>query len=451
MPFGLTNALAVFMDLMNRVCKPYLDMFMIMCIDYILIYCKIIEEHEEHLNSILELLKKEELYAKFLKCDFWLPKVQLLGDAINSEGIHVVLAKIESIKDWIAKPMTKLTQKIMKYDWREKEEAVFQLLKVGHGIDAKIKKVISYATRQLEIHEKNDMTHDIWRHYLYGMKCVVFTDHKSLQHNLDHKEFSMRQHNMYHDLKKAKIGTYVSKCLTCAKVKVAYQKPFGLLVQPKIPQWKWERVHSTFHVSNFEKCLSNETFVIPLDEIQIDDKLHFVKEPVEIMDREVKGLKESQIPIVKVKEYQEKDKIESKPDKNRKRGEAEKSQKQNTSEPSNASTNVVNAPREPYVVKQDRGSFVDKIIFDLNRAPDSPNQFHYFHCKDVLKDEEACKRCTCVKCGSGLGKGLCYICEHNQNSLNDSPRISETSSQSPPNINHCCYECGDPLDGIFCK
>nr|GFB34541.1 hypothetical protein [Tanacetum cinerariifolium] len=65
---------------------------------------------------------------------------------------------------------------------------------------------------------------------------------------------------------------------------------------------------------------------------------------------------------------------------------------QNSSEPSNASTNVVNAPREPYVVKQDNGSSVDKIIFDLNRAPDSPNQFHCFHCKDVLRDGEACKR-----------------------------------------------------------
>nr|GEX96840.1 hypothetical protein [Tanacetum cinerariifolium] len=69
----------------------------------------------------------------------------------------------------------------------------------------------------------------------------------------------------------------------------------------------------------------------------------------------------------------------------------------------------------------------------------------------VLRDEEAYKRCTCVKCRSGLGKGLCYICGHNQNCLNDSPSISETSSQSPPNINQCCYECGDPLDSIFCK
>nr|GEW72608.1 hypothetical protein [Tanacetum cinerariifolium] len=121
---------------------------------------------------------------------------------------------------------------------------------------------------------------------------------------------------------------------------------------------------------------------------------------------------------------------------------------QNSSEPSNASTNVVNSPREPYVIKQDNESFVDKINF---RAPDSPDQFHCFHCKDVLRAEEACKRCTYAKYGSGLGKGLCYICGHNQNSLNDSPSISETSSQSPPNINHCCYECGDPLDDIFFK
>nr|GFC13978.1 hypothetical protein [Tanacetum cinerariifolium] len=116
---------------------------------------------------------------------------------------------------------------------------------------------------------------------------------------------------------------------------------------------------------------------------------------------------------------------------------------QNTFEPSNAITNVVNAPREPYVVKQDNESFVDKIIFDFNRAPDSPDQFYCFHCKDVLRYGKACKRCTCAKYGSGLGKGLCYICGHNQNSLNDSPSISETSSQSPLNINHCCYVCGN--------
>ncbi|GJU12849.1 putative reverse transcriptase domain-containing protein [Tanacetum coccineum] len=234
MPFGLTNAPAVFMDLMNRVCKPYLDKFVIVFIDDILIYSKNKKEHEEHLKLILELLKKEELYAKFSKCEFWIPKVQFLGHVIDSEGIHVDPAKIESIKDWtspkspteihqflglagyyrrfiegfskIAKPMTKLTQKKVKFEWGDKQEAAFQLLKQKlcsapilalpegsedfiaycdaskKGLGAVLmqrEKVISYASRQLKIHEKNYTTHDlelgavvfalkIWRHYLKG-------------------------------------------------------------------------------------------------------------------------------------------------------------------------------------------------------------------------------------------------------------------------------------------
>nr|GEU66007.1 hypothetical protein [Tanacetum cinerariifolium] len=96
------------------------------------------------------------------------------------------------------------------------------------------------------------------------------------------------------------------------------------------------------------------------------------------------------------------------------------------------------------------GSLVDKIICDLNKAPDSPhlhmfstNQRHCFQCKDMLGDGEFYQRCTCMRCGSGLSKGLCLICENNQNS----PSISENSSQSPPHIiHHCCYGCGDLLD-----
>ncbi|GKF18368.1 putative reverse transcriptase domain-containing protein, partial [Tanacetum coccineum] len=100
MLFGLTNALAVFIDLMNRVCKPYLYKFVIIFIDDIMIYLKNKQEHEEYLKLILELLKKEELYAKFSKCEFWIPKVQFLDHVIDSQDIHMDTAKIESIKDW---------------------------------------------------------------------------------------------------------------------------------------------------------------------------------------------------------------------------------------------------------------------------------------------------------------------------------------------------------------
>ncbi|GJZ33316.1 putative reverse transcriptase domain-containing protein [Tanacetum coccineum] len=174
------------------------------------------KEHEEHLRQILKLLKKEELYAKFSKCEFWISRVQFLGHVIDCRGIHVDPAKIESIKDWaspktpteirqflglagyyrrfiegfskIAKTMTKLTQKGVKFDWGDKQEAAFQLLKQKlcsapilalpegsedfiaycdaskKGLGAVLmqrEKVISYASRQLKIHEKNYTTHDL--------------------------------------------------------------------------------------------------------------------------------------------------------------------------------------------------------------------------------------------------------------------------------------------------
>ncbi|GJX18109.1 putative reverse transcriptase domain-containing protein [Tanacetum coccineum] len=157
MPFGLTNAPAVFMDLMNRVCKPYLDKFVIVFIDDILIYSKTKEDHEVHLGLVLELLRKEKLYAKFSKCEFWLQEVHFLGHVVNQSGIHVDPSKIEAVKNWktpttpseirsflglagyyrrfianfskISKPLTSLTQKNQKYVWGVEQEEAFQTLK----------------------------------------------------------------------------------------------------------------------------------------------------------------------------------------------------------------------------------------------------------------------------------------------------------------------------------
>ncbi|GKD39833.1 putative nucleotidyltransferase, ribonuclease H, partial [Tanacetum coccineum] len=99
-PFGLTNAPVVFIDLMNRVCRPYLDKFVIVFIEDILIYSKTQEEHVEHLRLVLELLEKEKLYAKFTKCEFWPREVQFVGHVINGNVIHVDPSKIEAVKDW---------------------------------------------------------------------------------------------------------------------------------------------------------------------------------------------------------------------------------------------------------------------------------------------------------------------------------------------------------------
>ncbi|KAI3725001.1 hypothetical protein L1987_64772 [Smallanthus sonchifolius] len=145
------------MDLMNRVCKPYLDKFVIVFIDDILIYSKTKSDHEQNLKLVLDLLRKEQLYAKFSKCEFWLKEVQFLGHIVNEKGIHVDPAKIEAVKNWstpktptevrsflglagyyrrfisnfskIVVPLTALTHKGKHYEWGPKQEEAFQLLK----------------------------------------------------------------------------------------------------------------------------------------------------------------------------------------------------------------------------------------------------------------------------------------------------------------------------------
>ncbi|GKD71990.1 putative reverse transcriptase domain-containing protein [Tanacetum coccineum] len=154
------------------------------------------EEHEMHLGLVLELLKKENLYAKFSKCEFWLREIQFLGHVINGDGIHVDPSKIEADKLCNA-PVLALPD--------GSEDFVVYCDASGLGLGCVLMqkgKVIAYESRQLKIHEKNYTTHDlelgavvfalkIWRHYSYGTKSVIYTDHKSLQHIFSQKELNM--------------------------------------------------------------------------------------------------------------------------------------------------------------------------------------------------------------------------------------------------------------------
>ncbi|GKB79042.1 putative reverse transcriptase domain-containing protein [Tanacetum coccineum] len=277
MPFGLTNAPTVFMDLMNRVCKPYLDKFMIVFIDDILIYSKNKKEHEEHLKAILEFLKKEELCAKFSKCEFWIPKVQFLDHVIDSQGIHVDPTKIESIKDWASpKTPTEIRAPILALPKGSKDFVVYcDASHKGLGVVLMQREKILEAQIEAQKPEnlknkdvggmiRKDIPKEKLEPRVDGTLCLngrswlpCYGDLRTVIMHESHKsKYSIHpgSDKMYQDLKKlywwpnikADIATYVSKCLTCAKVKAEHQRPSGLLVQPEIRQWKWDNITMDF-------------------------------------------------------------------------------------------------------------------------------------------------------------------------------------------------------------
>ncbi|GJR17867.1 putative reverse transcriptase domain-containing protein [Tanacetum coccineum] len=292
------------------------------------------KEHEEHLKEILELLKKDKLYAKFSKCEFWIPNVQFLGHVIDSRGIHVDPTKIESIKDWASPKTIRQFLGLAGY-YRsapilalpEGSEDFVVYCDTSHkGLGAVLmqrEKVIAYASRQLKVYENNYTTHDLelgsvelnmrqrrWLELLsdydYDFRyhpgkanieaqkpknlvnedvsgmirkdipkeklepradrtlCLhdrswlpCYGDLRSVIMHESHKlEYSIHpsSEKMYQDMKKlywwpnmkADIATYVSKYLTCAKVKAEHQRPSGLLVQLAIPEWKWDNITMDF-------------------------------------------------------------------------------------------------------------------------------------------------------------------------------------------------------------
>ncbi|GJZ53975.1 reverse transcriptase domain-containing protein [Tanacetum coccineum] len=298
-------------------------------IDDILIYSRNKEEHANHLRIILELLKKEKLYAKFSKCDFWIRIVQFLGHLIDNQRLHVDPAKIEAVKNWTSPTTPTEIQKQEVYLGKDQESA-FQLLKqklceapilaLPEGNDDFVvycdashqdlgavliqrEKVIAYASRQLKPNEENYTTHDLelgavhildqkelnmrqrrWLELLADYDCEiryhpgkanVVADALSRKERIkplrSHKsKYSIHPESdkMYQDLKKLYwwpnikeiITKYVSKCLTCSRVKAECQKPSGLLVQSEIPMWKWERITMDF-ITKLPKTLKGHDII----------------------------------------------------------------------------------------------------------------------------------------------------------------------------------------------
>ncbi|GJR69082.1 putative reverse transcriptase domain-containing protein [Tanacetum coccineum] len=239
------------------------------------------EDHDVHLKLVLELLKKEKLFAKFSKCKFLLQEVHFLGYVINSNGIHVDRSKIEAMKNWkapkssseirsflglagyyrrfimnfskIAKPLTSLTQKNQKYEWgmKQEESGVKDKILAAQGEASKVKNALVEMLCDLDqqVKKKEDgglyFMDRIYVPLIGGVRTVIMDEAHTIWYYIH-----LGADKMYHDLRdmywwpgiKKDIATYVSKCLTYSKVNAEHQRPSGLLHQPEIPEWKWERI-----------------------------------------------------------------------------------------------------------------------------------------------------------------------------------------------------------------
>ncbi|KAL4022938.1 hypothetical protein IC575_016684 [Cucumis melo] len=312
MSFGLTNAPAVFMDLMNRVFREFLDTFVIVFIDDILIYSKTEAEHEEHLRMVLQTLRDNKLYAKFSKCEFWLKQVSFLGHVVSKDGVSVDPAKIEAVTGWtrpstvsevrsflglagyyrrfvenfsrIATPLTQLTRKGAPFVW-SKACCVLMRRRI---IDAQSndpylveKRGLAEAGQTAEFSLSSDGGLLFERRLCVPSDSAVKTELLSEAHS---SPFSMHPGStkMYQDLKrvywwrnmKREVAEFVSKCLVCQQVKAPRQKPAGLLQPLSIPEWKWENVSMDF-ITGLPRTLRGFTVIwVVVD--RLTKSAHFV-------------------------------------------------------------------------------------------------------------------------------------------------------------------------------
>ncbi|GJS86602.1 putative reverse transcriptase domain-containing protein [Tanacetum coccineum] len=314
MPLGLTNAPAVFMDPMNRVCKPYLDKFVIVFIDDILIYSKNKKVHEEHLKEILELHKKEDLYAKFSKLVFALKiwRHYLYGTKCTVFTDHKSLQHILDQKE-LNMRQRRWLELLSDYDCEiryhpgkanvvadalSRKERIKPLrvraLVMTIGLDLPKQILNAQTEAQKPENLKNEdvggmIRKDIPKEKLEpradGTLCLngrswlpCYGDLRTVIMHESHKsKYSIHpgSDKMYQDMKKlywwpnmkADIATYVSKCLTCARVKAEHQRPSGLLVQPEIPQWKWDNITMDFVTKLPKSSQGHDTIWVIVDRL----------------------------------------------------------------------------------------------------------------------------------------------------------------------------------------
>nr|GEU95582.1 hypothetical protein [Tanacetum cinerariifolium] len=236
MPFGLTNAPDVFMDLRNRIIHEYLDKFVIVFIDDILVYSKTKEEHEEHLRIVLGTLRQEKLYAKFPKCEFWLGQVAFLGHIMSADGITMDPAKVETITKW---PRSKT---VIEKELNMRQRCWLELLKdydtniqyhpgkANVVADALSRKSRMLANLQIEPEIIKDLEHMDTELCIRG-STKMYAD--------------LKQHFWWNGMKQD-IATYVGRCLICQQVKIEHQRASRLLQPLYIPVWKWDEISMDF-------------------------------------------------------------------------------------------------------------------------------------------------------------------------------------------------------------